>query len=101
MINAKIKTQWMVVSPIDEGSFAGRSPLFYGFIYPRYKDVDLEQSDWNEKLVQNFIVEVKKKDKEQWEAMPIFDMKPGRALPKAADTFLRDISEIRILFPIE
>lgn len=101
MILAKIKTQWMVVSPIDEDSFAGKSPLFYGFIYPRYNKENLEEKQWDKKLLQNFLAEVKKTKKDRWEAMPIFDIKPRAGLPKDADKFLRDVVEIRILFPIE
>jgi hypothetical protein len=44
-------------------------------------------------------VEVKTKEKADWQPMPQFGMEAGADLPQWANTCLSNVTEIRIVFP--
>ena len=103
MLSAKTKTQWMIVAPLNalDPSPEGTSPLFSGFIIPRYIATDFSnKSNWKEQVSQRTLVQVKYKGQEKWSAMPTFITNPKKPLPNNAYTCLKDIDEIKILFPI-
>jgi hypothetical protein len=92
----------MVVGPISlEGqSLRGLPPLFGYFIQPEYRDEQYLTDTWRQNLLNRFLVEVKMKGKTKWRPMPVIEVDFRRTLPKWADTALQNVSEIRILFPI-
>lgn len=105
MVNARLKTQWMVVGPpkVTDPSIAGGAPLFRYFIYPQYNKDDFDDENaWQEKLLKRFLVQVKYKDNANWEAMPYVVLDPDlkKPLPKSADRALEKVEALRILFPI-
>jgi hypothetical protein len=102
MITARTLTQWMVIGPVNalDPSFEGMAPFFKYYLQPRYNENDIEYPDWEKRLLERFLVEVKYKDKEGWQMMPTYHMSLDKALPKWANTAMEDISHIRILFPI-
>jgi len=102
MTNAVLKTQWMVVGPPDvtDPSLKGTAPLFSYFIQPEYRDESYQNETWRENLLNRFLVDVKIKGKNKWRPMPVLTLDLRRPLPKWADTALQNVSEIRILFPI-
>jgi hypothetical protein len=102
MITARTLTQWMVIGPTNalDPSFEGMAPFFKYYLQPRYNENDIDYPDWEKRLLERFLVEVKYKDKEGWQLMPVYHMSLDKALPKWANTAMEDISHIRILFPI-
>ncbi|MBU0687495.1 MAG: hypothetical protein KKB81_06600 [Candidatus Margulisbacteria bacterium] len=101
MIYARAKTQWMIVGPpnIDDPSFEGAAPLFKYFIRPVYVESTLTEENWQEILLSKFLAEVKMKGKDTWQAMPPVVLDPKKPLPDYADRILKDVAEVRILFP--
>lgn len=93
MLNAKLLTQWMVVGPscLSEMALAGVAPLFSYYIRPDYDPQDIYKENWMDRLLQRFIVQVKIKNGE-WQSVPRVS---GRK-----DDALKDVTAIRILFPI-
>ena len=104
MITARTLTQWMVIGPVNalDNSFEGMAPFFKYYLQPKYSDNDIDQPDWQKRLLERFLVEVKYKDKESegWQMMPVCDIAPNKPLPKWANTAMENVSEIRILFPV-
>jgi hypothetical protein len=102
MITARTLTQWMVIGPMNalDPSLEGVGPFFKYFLQPRYNDDDIDQPDWKKRLLERFLVQVKYKDKEGWQPMPVFYMDLNKPLPKWANTAMEGITHIRILFPI-
>lgn len=92
MQNARLLTQWLVIGPLSafDPSLEGVAPLFKYFIRPVYfpltKDTSVEE------ILNRFIVQVKIRYGE-WQRMPTV---VGRD-----DDALKDVTHIRILFPIE
>jgi hypothetical protein len=106
MAYVKTATQWMVIGPskADDPSLEGMAPFFRYFINPSYRPEDLEDENWEEKLLSRFLVEVKYEGKEKWKPMPILEISKfyqRRKLPSWANSALKNISHFRILFPIE
>lgn len=93
MFNAKLLTQWMVVGPVSslEPDLAGTAPLFSYFIKPDYDPEDIYKENWQERLLQRFIIQVKIKDG-SWQLVP--------KIVGKKDDALKDITAVRILFPI-
>ncbi len=102
MITARTLTQWMVIGPVSalDASFEGTAPFFKYYLQPKYGEDDIERSDWEKRLLERFLVEVKYKGREGWQMMPVYYMSLSKALPKWASTAMEDISHIRILFPV-
>jgi len=103
MTNARVLTQWMVVGPanVNDSSPEGTAPLFKYFIRPVYSGDDISKEDWKDRLAHRFLVEAKIKDGD-WEPLPIFNLSPyikGPIVPWA-NTALKDVTDIRILFPV-
>lgn len=95
----KYMNQWMVVGPSDlfGKSLEGAAPLFRYYLKPQYNEDDIFADDWEARLLGHFLVEVNIGGR--WQPVPIFSMYPGEDLPAEANTFLKDVLEIRILFP--
>jgi hypothetical protein len=95
------KTQWMVVGPanVEDSMLEGMPPLFRYFIRPRYNSSDLFRSDWDDRFLGRFLVEVKYAEKDNWQPMPIFSLQRDVALPEWANTTLKNVTHFRILFP--
>lgn len=91
--------QWMVVGPINLTGkpLEGIAPLFRYYLKPQYNDQDILAKDWKNKLLSHFLVEAKIDGR--WQAIPVYAMDPGADLPEEANTFLKNVAEIRILFP--
>lgn len=102
MITARTLTQWMVIGPVSalDPSFEGTAPFFKYYLQPRYREDDIDQPDWKKRLLERFLVEVKYRDKEGWQMMPVYYMSLNKPLPKWANTAMEGVSHIRILFPI-
>jgi len=102
MITARTLTQWMVIGPLNalDLSFEGMAPFFKYYLQPRYSEDDIEKPDWEKRLLERFLVEVKYKGKDSWEMMPVYHMSLNKQLPKWANTAMEDVSHVRILFPI-
>jgi len=102
MVTARTLTQWMVIGPVNalDPSFEGLAPFFKYFLQPRYNEDDIDQPDWEKRLLGRFLVEVKYKDKNEWEPMPAYYMKEGQALPRWANTAMENVSHVRIMFPV-
>lgn len=97
--------QWLVIGPlsINDDAFEGRAPFFKYFIQPAYAESDLTAEAWEQKLLERFLVEVKLKGSDTWQPMPAYEfdeyfLKGG--VPASAANALKDIVQIRILFPI-
>ncbi len=102
MASAKIKTQWMIVGPLNglNSGEEGLCPLFSGYIIPRYVESDFYSADWQNKVTQRTLVSVQFKDSKTWEPMPTFYVDPDKPLPEKYNTVLENIEKIRILFPM-
>ena len=105
MANARLLTQWMVVGPtsIDGKPLEGQSPLFSYFLRPVYKPLDLDSDRIVQDLLERFIVDVKYVGQDDWVPMPRIWLDPDltKPLPSWANSALKNISHIRILFPVE
>ena len=93
----------MVVGPpqVTGTSLEGASPLFKYFLKPQYNEEDINASDWENKFLSRFLVEVKIKDKDDWRPMPIITLNPDEDLPDWANIALEKVEQIRILFPLQ
>ena len=105
MAYVKDGTQWMIISPIEVGQPAleGLPPFFRQFIRPVYDQVSIEAQDWDDYALSRFLVDVKYVGTEKWHPMPIFEINKyyfKRSLPTWANSVLKNVSHIRILFPI-
>ncbi|HTY12789.1 MAG TPA: hypothetical protein VMD02_01225 [Candidatus Omnitrophota bacterium] len=103
MGGARTLTQWMVVGPTRVGgaSLEGVAPLFKYFLKPEYNEDDLSGEGWESKLLSRYLVEVKYKESDRWQPMPIFTMNADEELPEEANRALEKVTNIRILFPIQ
>lgn len=94
MFNARLLTQWMVIGPANvmDPSLEGVAPFFRYFIRPVYfregKGAVRTVDEW----LQAFIVQVRIKNG-GWERMP--------AVTGRVDDALKDVTHIRILFPLD
>ncbi|MEE8638544.1 MAG: hypothetical protein V3T21_05835 [Candidatus Margulisiibacteriota bacterium] len=95
-------TQWMVIGPAkaDDPSLEGMAPLYKYFIQPSYRAEDLEDENWDKKLLSRYLVEVKYEGKEVWKPMPIYSLHRGFPLPGWVNRVFDKVSHLRILFPI-
>lgn len=105
MAYVKDGTQWMIISPIEVGqpTLEGLAPLFRQFIRPVYDQVSIEAQDWDEYALKRFLVEVKYVGTEKWHPMPVLEINKfyyKRTLPPRYNSVLKNVSHIRILFPI-
>lgn len=110
MGNAWKLTQWMVVGPLTpalsgaegEGTalWDGLMPLFSRHLRPDYLPGDLQGSDWRERLLARFLVEVDLGA--GWRPTPALRLSPDPAfpLPDWANHALAQVRRIRILFPV-
>ena len=98
----KTATQWMVIGPsrASDPSLEGMAPFFKFFIRPSYSPSDLEDENWDKKLAERFLVEVKYSGQDKWNPMPIFSLRKGEPLPEWANTALKNVTHFRILFPV-
>lgn len=97
----KDKTQWMIVGPVDlASSLEGTAPLFSSFLQPDYRPDDILSPEWENKMLDRFLVQVKYKGEDSWRPMPIFSLRRDQPLPRWANLALDKVSQIRILFPI-
>ena len=94
-------TQWMVVGPISalDPSWEGIPPLFADFITPAFRPNDLDYPGHATDRLLWMRVEVKIKGG-PWQEMPSLSVDPNAALPEWAGTALRDVTAIRLRFPI-
>lgn len=114
--------QWLVVGPVDmaQGSWEGKPPLFWGTLYPSYRQDDLEAGDWAERLLSRALVLCRRGG--DWEPLPriafshaaelksprpkegvwlIWEPASGYApLPAAAASALADVRAFRISLPL-
>jgi len=104
MKNARTLTQWMVIGPMRalDPSYEGVAPFFKYYLQPKYGEDDIEAADWEGKLLERFLVEVKYKGENEWQQMPVYILDPdmSKALPNWAYSAMEKVSHIRILFPI-
>lgn len=105
MGKARTMTQWMVVGPttISGEALEGQAPLFSYYLQPKYMPMDLDSPDLINDLLGRFIVDVKLSGSDQWQPMPSFWIDPdlNKPLPEWANTALKNVTHIRILFPVE
>ncbi|MCU0641177.1 MAG: hypothetical protein MUC35_03700 [Candidatus Margulisbacteria bacterium] len=103
---AMTSPQWLVIGPLDPSNeaFEGRAPFFKYFIRPNYAVTDLAGEDWPEKLLARFLVEVRRTDSAKWEPVPVVEFSDyfltGNVIARA-NSALRDVTAVRIVFPIE
>ena len=98
-------TQWMVVGPpdLDSPSLEGTAPLFKYFLQPSYVPHNLVDDDWEEELLSRFLVEVRFSGEAEWKPVPVFGINEfyvRRGLPSWAGSALKNVSYVRILFPV-
>ena len=95
-------TQWMVIGPAraDDPSLEGMAPFYRYFIRPNYRPEDLEAADWEKKLLERYLVEVRYQGEEGWKPMPGYSLRRKFPLPYWADRVFDKVSHFRILFPI-
>jgi hypothetical protein len=93
MFRARLLTQWMVVGPpsVTDPSLEGVAPLFRYFMRPVYYKIGTTGRSLDE-MLGAFIVQVRINGGD-WERMPTVT---GRV-----DDALKDVTAIRILFPLE
>ena len=98
----KKMTQWMVIGPpsVSDPSIEGMAPFYKYFIQPNYRVDDLEAANWEDRLLYRFLVQVKYKGEDEWQAMPIFSLRRSSPLPWWANSALDKVTHFRILFPI-
>jgi len=94
---------YMVIGPpAEESSLEGKAPFFKYFIHPSYQSGDLKSENWEERLLDRFLVEAKIGTSENWVSLPPAEvnehMLSGK-LPKRAETLLKDVKAIKIIFP--
>jgi hypothetical protein len=99
-------SQWLVIGPLDASgeAFEGRAPFFKSFIQPSYAAGDLAATDWEDKLLDRFLVEVMLRGSDKWQPIPIWEYNEfylTGPVPGWANSALRDVTKIRILFPID
>ena len=101
MEKARTSTQWMVVGPLseDDPGLEGTAPLFAYFIMPSYTEKDLQDREWKGKILTRTLVQVKLKGSSRWQTLPSYNFDPDRPLPPEANTALKDVKVLRILFP--
>jgi hypothetical protein len=103
MGNARMLTQWMVISPLSalKPSLENVAPFFRYYINPNYKPLDLDAPLF-EQLYNRFIVDVKLEGKNEWEPMPTYSLTSymDKALPNWAMGALKKVTHFRILFPV-
>jgi len=92
----------MIVSGVSglDKDVSGLSPLFSGYIIPRYVENDLYAEDWKKKVSQRTLISVQYKGQNGWSAMPVFYVDPNQPLPEKYDTVLENIEKIKIAFPL-
>lgn len=93
MERARLLTQWLVIGPLNalDPSWEGREPFFFGYFRPSYVPLRTEPPHPSE-LLDRFLVQVRIKGGE-WTRMP--------SIRDRQDEALKDITEIRILFPVD
>ncbi|MFA6430825.1 MAG: hypothetical protein WCV91_00355 [Candidatus Margulisiibacteriota bacterium] len=96
---------YMVIGPTDEASsLEGNMPFFKYFIHPSYGTADLTSEKWEERLLDRFLVEAKIGSSQAWAPMPPAEVNKyfleGK-LPKKAETLLKDVKAIKIIFPVK
>ncbi len=105
MGNARILTQWMVIGPLSvfSNDIEGLAPLFSSYLQPKYKAMDLDSETFVSDLLNRFVVDVKLKGSKDWQPMPVAYLDPdlNKKLPDWANSALKDITYVRILFPLE
>jgi len=97
----RTSTQWMVIG--SDASLEGKAPFFEYFIRPVYGESDLAADEWENKLLERFLVEVKLKNKDNWQSMPVYEFDDyylSEELPLWANDALKDLTHLRILFPL-
>jgi hypothetical protein len=104
--------QWLVIGPLDASVevFEGRAPFFKYFIKPDYLADDLAAADWEQRLLDRFLVEVKLQGSDlpagrhgKWQPVPVTEFNEfylTGAVPQSANSALKDVSALRILFPL-
>ncbi len=97
----RTETQWMVIGPVNalDPSWEGVAPFFSGFLGPYASPEDLEAEDWLARYLGRARVDVRGKAGE-WERMPSLSLDVDAALPSWARDALKEITHIRIHFPI-
>ncbi|MFA5112946.1 MAG: hypothetical protein WC529_01475 [Candidatus Margulisiibacteriota bacterium] len=98
-------SQWLVLGPADASgeAYEGRAPFFKYFIRPAYGPEDLSAEAWEEKLLDRFLVEVKLKGSDKWQPLTEWEFDDyflTGPVPNWANNALREITAIRILFPL-
>jgi hypothetical protein len=93
MFNARLLTQWMVIGPtsVFDPSLEGVAPFFRYFIRPVYFKGGPEGRTIDE-MLHEFIVQVRINNGD-WERMP--------SVTGRVDDALKDVTHVRILFPID
>ena len=99
-------SQWLVVGPLEASgeAFEGRAPLFKYFIKPQFSDNDILAQDWEQKLLERFLVDAKRKGSAKWGPMPVYEFDKyflTGGIPAELNNALADVTHIRILFPIK
>ncbi len=103
MTNARTRTQWMVVGPLDarDRSWEGVAPLFRDYLRPSWGPDDLSGPDWLRKVTDRTSVEVRLNGG-PWQPMPEFALDPdmSKPFPDWANTALVNVTHIRINLPV-
>ncbi len=94
MSNARLLTQWMVIGPpsVLDPSLEGVAPFFRYFIRPVFFPNEAPGDKTIDQLLEQFIVQVRINNGD-WVRMP--------SVVGRADDALKDVSHVRILFPLE
>lgn len=97
--------QWMVIGPVEtkDPDLEGKAPFFKYFIKPDYQDGDLDAENWDRRLLERFLVEVKLKGNDHWQTMPVYafdDYYLSGDLPEEANDALSRVTSVKILFPV-
>lgn len=98
-------SQWMIIGPARaaDPSLEGKEPFFRYFIRPAFSPADIEEEDWERRLLDRCLVEVKLKGSDKWRPMPVKELddyyRTG-SLPDWAGSALESVAQVRILFPV-
>jgi hypothetical protein len=101
----RTQTQWMVVGPVNalDPSWEGVAPLFSSFLQPAYLPADWQSEDGGQlnRMLARLLVDCRIKDGD-WTLLPRYAIQdPSKPLPEEAFTVLKDVTHLRILFPLD
>ena len=97
----RIYTQWMVVGPLNatDPSFEGVAPLFTNYIRPDFSPAATDTTGSRKQFLGHFLVQMKF-NAGPWRRTPALSLAPDLPLPGWASTALKEMTHLRILFPL-